>query len=61
MPPIKIFCVRIFSGAKSNFEPKGPPMGFEMAEKKVYKQSNKHTFSYLYVNLCGQLYSHYYI
>ena len=30
------FCVRTFPGVKSNFMSKGIPIGFEMAEKKVY-------------------------
>ena len=34
---------------KSNFVPKDVPIGFEMAEKKVNKQTtDKQTFSYLY-------------
>ena len=28
---------------KGNFVPKGIPIGFEMAEKKVYTQTHKHT------------------
>ena len=37
----KYICVRTFIGPKSNFMPKGIPIDFEMAEKKVHRQTNK--------------------
>ena len=42
--PIKnIFILDLpsFPGTKSNFVPKGIPIGFEMAENKVNRQINK--------------------
>ena len=44
-PPIKnIFVLEPSQEQKA----KCIPIGFEMAEKKVYKQSHRQTFSYLY-------------
>ena len=36
-------CFRNFPGAKINFVPKGIQVRFEMAEKQVYKQTEKQT------------------
>ena len=41
-PPIEFFCVETFAGAKSNFVPKGISIGFEMAGKKIYRQTGSH-------------------
>ena len=43
----KYFCFRTFTGEKSNFVPNGIRIGFEMAKKKVYRHTDKLTFSYL--------------
>ena len=41
MKPIKnIFAYKKFPRAKSNLVQKGIPIGFEIAEKKVYKQTD---------------------
>ena len=42
------FCVRKFTGSKSNFVAKSTLIGFEMTEKNVYKQTDRQTLSYLY-------------
>ena len=48
MPSIKKhFCVKPFPGAKRNFVPKGIPIGFEMAEKTMNKQTDKHFRIYI--------------
>ena len=36
-------CFRNFPGAKINFVPKGIQVRFEMAEKQVYKQTERQT------------------
>ena len=41
---LKYYCFRTFPGAKSNFVPKGNPIGFEMAEKKANRQTNIFVF-----------------
>ena len=41
------FCVRTFPGVKSNFVPKGIPIGFEVAEKTVNIQTHTHTNIFL--------------
>ena len=50
-PPIKTIFSLEHSKVKINFVPNGIQLGFEMAEKKMYKQTdkqiNKQTFSYL--------------
>ena len=42
---LQFYCVRTCSGPKGNCVPKGIPIDFEMAEKKVYTQTHtqKHT------------------
>ena len=35
-------CDRTFTGLTSSFVPNGIPISFEMAEKKLYRQTNKH-------------------
>ena len=45
---LKYWCFRTFPWAKSNFVPKGIPIGVETNEKKVYKQTNSQKFSYSY-------------
>ena len=38
-----LYCFRTHSGPKSNFVPKGFPIGFQMAEKNANKQTDTHT------------------
>ena len=52
-PPIKNYVrFRTFPVAKSNFLQKGIPIGFEMAEKKVYKQTHAHTQRHFRIYIC---------
>jgi len=43
----KYVCVRTFTGPKSKSVPNRNPIGFEISEKKVYKQTNKHFCIYI--------------
>ena len=51
-PPIKTLIFFNFPGAKSKIMPKCIPIGFQMAEKKVYGQTDRQTLSYLYKQRC---------
>ena len=41
------YCYRAFPGAKSNFMTKGVPIGIEMTEKHVNKQTDKNFHIYI--------------
>ena len=43
----EFFCFRTFLWAKSNFLQKGVQLGFEMAEKKLYKHTDRHFRIYI--------------
>ena len=49
---LKLYCLRTLSEAKGNFVPKGFLIGYGMAEKNAKMQTDRqtdtHTFSYLY-------------
>ena len=40
---------RSFPAAKSKFVPKGILIGFEITEKKVYKQTNRPTHIFVFI------------
>ena len=46
----KYYCFRTCPGPKGNFMPKGIPIGFDMAEKNVNSQTNKH-FVFILVDM----------
>ena len=48
---IKYCCFRTFPRAESNFVPKGIPIGFEMPEKNVYKQTDIFVFMLVEINI----------
>ena len=39
----------VFPGVKSNFVPKRAPIGFEMADKNVNKQTDKQTYTFVFI------------
>ena len=46
----KYFCVRTFSRLKSNFVPKGIPIGFQMAEKNANTDTQTNTHFGIYIS-----------
>ena len=49
-PPIKyVFCARTFTGPKSSFVTNGIPIGFEMAEKNVNRQTDRQTDIFVFI------------
>ena len=50
---MKFYCFRILPGAKGKFVSKGSPIGFEMAEKNVNKQTDRQTniFEFILVEI----------
>ena len=46
---LKCYCFRTRSGSKRNFVPKGIPIGFEMVEKNLNKETNKQIDIFVFI------------
>ena len=49
IPFLKYYCFRNWPGTKGNCVPKGFPIGFKMAEKNVYRKTDRQTDMFVFI------------